>query len=161
ELRERTPLVKWLGSERPLWVARSAVQVHGGYGVVQDYDVERHYRDALILPIYEGTSQIQSLMSLRDQVGWALRAPWRLLAGSVAVDVPPTPLGDGVRDLAAEYGRALRYALRAGVGVGPLAAAAWRRRPPGRERLGYALLHAERLASILASTRAAEALVKA
>ena len=160
-LRERTPLVKWLGSERPLWVARSAVQVHGGYGVVQEYDVERHYRDALILPIYEGTSQIQALMSLKDQMGWALAAPWRLLAGPLQVEVPHGPQGDGVRDLAAEYGRALRYVLRAGVGLGPLAAAAWRRRPPGREHLGYALLHAERLASILASTRAAEALVSA
>ena len=73
--------VKWFGSERTLWVTRTAVQVHGGYGVVQDYDVERHYRDALILPIYEGTSQIQALMSLKDQVRWALERPWRLLDG--------------------------------------------------------------------------------
>ena len=73
-LRERTPLVKWLGSERTLWVTRTAVQVHGGYGVVQEYDVERHYRDALILPIYEGTSQIQALMSLKDQVKLGARS---------------------------------------------------------------------------------------
>jgi alkylation response protein AidB-like acyl-CoA dehydrogenase len=43
-LRDRTPLLKWFGSERVLWITRTAVQVHGGYGVVQDYDVERHYR---------------------------------------------------------------------------------------------------------------------
>src|SRR6185503_20310073 len=84
-LRDRTPLVKWFGAERTLWVARTAVQVHGGYGVVQDYGVERHYRDALILPIYEGTSQIQALMSLKDQVRWALQSPWRVLSGAVAV----------------------------------------------------------------------------
>ena len=109
QLRERTPLVKWMGSERTLWVARAAVQVHGGYGVVQEYDVERHYRNALILPIYEGTSQIQALMSLKDQVGWTLQAPWRVLTGAVRVEAPPDTLGDGLRDLAAEYNAALRY----------------------------------------------------
>jgi hypothetical protein len=98
-------------------------------------------------------------MSLKDQMGWALRSPWALLAGPLHLDVPHGPLGDGERDLAAEYGRALRYVLRAGVGLGPLVAAAWRRRPPEREQLGYALLHAERLAAILAAARAAEALV--
>lgn len=159
QLRDRTPLVKWLGSERALWVARAAVQVHGGYGVVHDYDVERHYRDALILPIYEGTSQIQALMSLKDQVGWALQRPWRVWRGALKVDAPPDMLGDGVRELAAEYNSALGYVLRKGVGLGTLAAAAWRRRAPEREELSYALLHAERLAAMLAATRAAEALV--
>jgi alkylation response protein AidB-like acyl-CoA dehydrogenase len=160
-LRDRTPLVKWMGSERTLWVARTAVQVHGGYGVVQEYDVERHYRDALILPIYEGTSQIQALMSLKDQVGWALQSPWRVLTGAVSVQAPQDPLGDGLRDLASEYNSALRYVLTRGVGLGTLAAAAARRQPPEREQLAYALLHAERLVSILASLRAAEALVAA
>ena len=46
--------MKWFGSERTLWVTRTAVQVHGGYGVVQEYDVERHYRNALILPDLRG-----------------------------------------------------------------------------------------------------------
>jgi hypothetical protein len=159
-LRDRTPLVKWLGSERALWVARSAVQVHGGYGVVQDYGVERHYRDALILPIYEGTSQIQGLMSLKDQLGWALARPWRLLAGAVRVAAPPDLLGDGLRELAGEYNRALRHV--AGEAVG--AAGAWRawrgrRRELDEARAGLALLHAERLCELLALTRAAEALV--
>jgi len=159
QLRDRTPLVKWMGSERTLWVARTAVQVHGGYGVVHEYDVERHYRDALILPIYEGTSQIQALMSLKDQVGWALKSPWRVLTGAVRVQAPPDPMGDALRDLAAEYNSALRYVLARGVGLGTLAGAALRRRAPEREQLAYALLHAERLAAILASVRAGEALV--
>jgi alkylation response protein AidB-like acyl-CoA dehydrogenase len=161
QLRERTPLVKWMGSERTLWVARTAVQVHGGYGVVHEYDVERHYRDALILPIYEGTSQIQALMSLKDQMGWALESPWRVLTGAVSVQAPADPMGDALRDLASEFNGALRYVLTRGVGLGALAAAALRKRAPGREQLAYALLHAERLASILASLRAAEALVAA
>jgi alkylation response protein AidB-like acyl-CoA dehydrogenase len=158
-LRDRTPLVKWMGAERTLWVARTAVQVHGGYGVVQEYDVERHYRNALILPIYEGTSQIQALMSLKDQVGWAVQAPWRLLTGAISVEAPPDPLGDGVRDLAAEYNSALRYVLARGVGLGALARAALRKRAPQREQLAYALLHAERLGAILTAVRAGEALV--
>ena len=141
ELRDRTPLVKWFGAERTLWVTRTAVQVHGGYGVVQEYDVERHWRDALILPIYEGTSQIQALMSLKDQARWAGERPWRLWTGAVSVEAAPDVLGDGVRDLAAEYNRTLRYVMRRS---GP--------------RPAFALLHAERLVAMLAYTRAAEAL---
>jgi hypothetical protein len=159
QLRDRTPVVKWMGSERTLWVARTAVQVHGGYGVVHDYDVERHYRNALILPIYEGTSQIQALMSLKDQAGWALRAPLRLLTGAVRVEAPPDRLGDALRDLAAEYNSALRYVLTRGMGFGALAQAVLRKRAPDRGQLPYALLHAERLGAILSCVRAGEALV--
>jgi hypothetical protein len=155
-LRDRTPLVKWLGAERALWIARTAVQIHGGYGVVQDYDVERHYRDALILPIYEGTSQIQALMSLKDQARWMMDKAWRLVRGPVRVESRPGELGEALGEMAREYNRALRYALTQGLGPAGLALAAWR--PPDRSRLAYALLCAERLAQMLALTRATEAL---
>jgi len=163
ELRDRTPLVKWLGAERALWVARTAVQVHGGYGVVQDYDVERHYRNALILPIYEGTSQIQALMSLKDQARWMLQSPWRLALGAVRVESPPGELGEALGEMAREYNRALRHALTESLGPGGLVALAARAmtgRPgePDRSRMGYALLCAERLVQMLALTRASEAL---
>jgi alkylation response protein AidB-like acyl-CoA dehydrogenase len=163
ELRDRTPLVKWLGAERALWVARTAVQVHGGYGVVQDYDVERHYRNALILPIYEGTSQIQALMSLKDQARWMMEKASRLVRGPVRVDVPPGEAGETIREMAHEYNRALRSALTQSLGAGGLAAlaaqaAVGRSAELDRERLSYALLSAERLAQMLALTRAAEAL---
>jgi alkylation response protein AidB-like acyl-CoA dehydrogenase len=156
-LRDRTPLVKWFGSERTLWVTRTAVQVLGGYGVVHDYDVERHYRNALILPIYEGTSQIQGLMSLKDQAKWALARPWRLLAGAIAVEADASPLGDALRDLAAEYNRALRSALAQSLGGGGIARAL-SGREPSREDMAYALLCADRLVLMLAHVRAAEAL---
>ena len=157
-LRDRTPLLKWFGSERPLWIARTAVQVHGGYGVVQDYGAEKLLRDAAVMPIYEGTSQIQALMSLKDQVRWAFERPWRVMTGAVSVEAPADVLGDGIREMAADYNRALRYVLGQTVGItGALKAATGRGRPdPGQ--LGYALLHAERLAAMLAYTRAAEAL---
>jgi len=160
QLRDRTPLVKWFGAERTLWITRSAVQVHGGYGVVQDYEVERHYRNALILPIYEGTSQIQALMSLKDQVKWALERPWRLLGGPVRVEAPADTLGDTLREMSAEYNRTLKAVLRDSIGAaGVLRALARRGQEPPRERLAYALLSAERLCAMLAYLRAAEALV--
>ena len=46
-------------------VTTDAVQVHGGYGFIKEYEVERHFRDAKITQIYEGTSQIQKLVIAR------------------------------------------------------------------------------------------------
>jgi len=158
-LRDRTPLLKWFGSERPLWITRAAVQVHGGYGVVQEYDVERHYRNALILPIYEGTSQIQALMSLKDQVKWCLERPGRLVTGPISVEAPKDSRGDALSEMAHEYNRAFRYVLRASVGASGLLRALASRAEPPRARLSYALLSAERLCAMLAYTRAAEALL--
>jgi alkylation response protein AidB-like acyl-CoA dehydrogenase len=43
-------------------VAYKAVQIHGGYGFIKDYKVERFYRDARILTIFEGTSQVQQMV---------------------------------------------------------------------------------------------------
>jgi alkylation response protein AidB-like acyl-CoA dehydrogenase len=40
--------------------------VHGGYGYIREYEVERHFRDAKITQIYEGTSQIQKLVIARE-----------------------------------------------------------------------------------------------
>lgn len=47
-------------------VARMAVQIHGGYGYTKDYPIERLYRDAKILELYEGTSEIQKIVIARD-----------------------------------------------------------------------------------------------
>ena len=57
---------KLYASELAEWVCSKAIQIHGGYGYVQDYPVERHYRDARITQIYEGTSEIQRLLIARD-----------------------------------------------------------------------------------------------
>jgi butyryl-CoA dehydrogenase len=59
-------MAKLLASETAMRVATDAIQVHGGYGYVKDYPVERFFRDAKITQIYEGTSQIQRLVIARS-----------------------------------------------------------------------------------------------
>ena len=54
-------------------VAHKAIQIHGGYGYSTEFPVERHYRDARITEIYEGTSEIQRLVIARDLFGDAAR----------------------------------------------------------------------------------------
>jgi hypothetical protein len=56
---------KLYASELAEWVCSKAIQVHGGYGYLRDYPVERHYRDARITQIYEGTSEIQRMLIAR------------------------------------------------------------------------------------------------
>ena len=48
--------------------ALDAIQVHGGYGYVREYHVERFLRDAKITEIYEGTSEIQKLIIARELI---------------------------------------------------------------------------------------------
>jgi butyryl-CoA dehydrogenase len=55
-------MAKLYASETAMRVATDAVQVHGGYGYMKEYPVERFFRDAKITQIYEGTSQIQRLV---------------------------------------------------------------------------------------------------
>lgn len=43
-----------------------AIQIHGGYGYLEDYPVERYYRDARITQIYEGSSEIQRMVIARE-----------------------------------------------------------------------------------------------
>jgi butyryl-CoA dehydrogenase len=58
-------MAKLFAAEAAMRVATDAVQVHGGYGFIREYQVERHFRDAKITQIYEGTSQIQKLVIAR------------------------------------------------------------------------------------------------
>lgn len=56
---------KVYASETAMWVTTEAVQVHGGYGYVKEYHVERLMRDAKITQIYEGTSEVQRIVISR------------------------------------------------------------------------------------------------
>jgi alkylation response protein AidB-like acyl-CoA dehydrogenase len=59
-------MAKVYASETAMWTATEAVQVHGGYGFVKEYHVERLMRDAKITQIYEGTSEVQSIVISRS-----------------------------------------------------------------------------------------------
>jgi butyryl-CoA dehydrogenase len=58
-------MAKLFASETAMRVTTDAIQVHGGYGFIKEYGVERHFRDAKITQLYEGTSQIQKLVIAR------------------------------------------------------------------------------------------------
>ena len=64
-------MAKLFASEMAMRVTTDAVQVHGGYGFIKEYQVERHFRDAKITQIYEGTSQIQKLVIARHLLSGA------------------------------------------------------------------------------------------
>jgi alkylation response protein AidB-like acyl-CoA dehydrogenase len=162
DLREITPLVKWYGTEGAVRVCRMALQIHGGVGVVDEYDVGRYMRDSLITPIYEGTSQIQSLMAVKDLMKWAMQRPASLLRRGPSRTLANASFDGRVgSDFAAARGHIVG-ALR-GL-IGRLA----RRKGPGLLRgaalddadLGPILLHAEKLTEALAHTHVARVLAE-
>ena len=59
-------MCKYYAAENAVWVTNKALQIHGGYGYMRDYPIERMYRDARIVPIYEGTSEIQKGIIARE-----------------------------------------------------------------------------------------------
>jgi alkylation response protein AidB-like acyl-CoA dehydrogenase len=59
---QASSMAKLFASETAMWAATEAVQIHGGYGYVKEYHVERLMRDAKITQIYEGTSEVQRIV---------------------------------------------------------------------------------------------------
>jgi butyryl-CoA dehydrogenase len=59
-------MAKYYAASIAVDVARKAVQIHGGYGYTKEYPIERIYRDAKILELYEGTSEIQKIVIARE-----------------------------------------------------------------------------------------------
>jgi alkylation response protein AidB-like acyl-CoA dehydrogenase len=55
-------MAKLHASDVAMWATTEAVQIHGGYGFVKEFHVERMMRDAKITQIYEGTSEIQKMV---------------------------------------------------------------------------------------------------
>ena len=52
-------MAKWYAGETAVYVANEALQLHGGYGYIAEYDVQRFYRDAKIVEIYEGSKEVE------------------------------------------------------------------------------------------------------
>ena len=59
-------MAKYYAAEAAMWVTTEAVQIHGGYGYVKEYHVERLVREAKLTQIYEGTSEIQKIVISRE-----------------------------------------------------------------------------------------------
>ena len=62
-------MAKLFASDLAMQAARDCVQIFGGYGYMKDYPAERHYRDAKITEIYEGTTEIMKLVIAEDMLG--------------------------------------------------------------------------------------------
>jgi butyryl-CoA dehydrogenase len=61
-------MAKYFASQVAVEATRLAIQIHGGYGYTKDYPVERYYRDAKCMEIYEGTSEIQKIVIARNLI---------------------------------------------------------------------------------------------
>ena len=80
-------MAKYYASEVAVRAANAAVQVHGGYGYVDEYPVGKYLRDARVTTLYEGTSQVQKLIIGRTSQGRAH------LSEAVIVAAARTPIG--------------------------------------------------------------------
>ncbi len=69
DFTEAVSMAKLFASETANKVAYKAVQIHGGYGYIKDFPVERYYRDARVFTIYEGTSEIQRKVIANHVIG--------------------------------------------------------------------------------------------
>ncbi|WP_127716152.1 acyl-CoA dehydrogenase family protein [Halobacteriovorax sp. HLS] len=95
--RKRTPLVKYYACEAATLLSQRAIQVLGGYGFMQEYPVERYHRDSYGPLLYEGTSQIQALMALKDIMKYAMKDPKRFFS-NVLFKHPTADLLNGSND---------------------------------------------------------------
>jgi len=168
--RALTPLLKWYASEKCVEVARRSIQIHGGSGYIKEYGVEKILRDAMVFPIYEGTSQIQALMAMKDNLLGIVKNPKRFVAKAAqnrwkamsAVD----PLERRVAGLRNTANQALRFLLTRLFGtklkeLPSTSPSSWTALltdwDPKRD-FALALLHAERLCSLLTDAAAGEVL---
>jgi hypothetical protein len=168
EARRVTPLLKYLGAEKAVEISRRALQILGGVGYIEEYGAAKLVRDASVMPIYEGTSQIQSLMAMKDTLGKIIQSPqafvkriaqtrWRRLATR-------DPLEKRVLGLQQLTNSALQSLLRktAGAKLKGLPLSEWASKlrqswDPKRD-FAPALLHAERLTRMLCDATIAELL---
>jgi hypothetical protein len=171
--RRATPLLKFLAAEKAVEIARRALQIHGGVGYTKDYGAEKLLRDALVMPIYEGTTQIQALMAMKDTLGGILKNPqrfvtrgaqarWRALSSRDALERGVARLQ--VLSFQAQQHLIMRTAGDKLKSVREFPVGEWPNRflknwNPKRD-FAYAMLHAERLTRILVDEQIAEILLE-
>lgn len=110
-LRRWTPLVKYYAGEKAVFNARECLQMHGGYGFTSEYLPEWWLRESLIIPVYEGTSQIQALMCLKDSMKEIIRKPTAFIESALGTKVQViserNPLKRKLNKLRQEYNSSL------------------------------------------------------
>lgn len=90
--RKRTPLIKYYACEAFTLLSQRAIQSLGGYGYMEEYPVERYHRDSFGPLLYEGTSQIQALMALKDTIKFMLKDPKKFFS-SMLISLPKSKIG--------------------------------------------------------------------
>jgi alkylation response protein AidB-like acyl-CoA dehydrogenase len=170
--RRLTPLLKYLATEKAVEITRRNMQIHGGVGYTKEYGAEKLLRDSLVLPVYEGTSQIQSLMAMKDTLFGIVKKPqafftrmaqaqWRAVSSR-------DPLERRVAKLQAQSSAVQQYLLtRTAAGklktLGDIPVAKWgeafKNWDPKKD-FALAMLHAERLTRILIDEAVAELLLE-
>ena len=161
--RRVTPLAKYLGAEKAVEIARRNMQIHGGVGYTKEYGAEKLLRDAMVLPVYEGTSQIQALMTMKDALGGILKNPqafvarvaqarWRSVSARDPLEKRVAKLTS--TGLAAQQLLVQRTATDKLRGLGGKPVTRWpaaflKEWDPKRD-FAFAMLHAERLTRLLA-----------
>lgn len=170
--RRVTPLVKFFGAEKAVEIARRNLQIHGGSGYTKDYGAEKLLRDALVLPIYEGTTQIQALMAMKDCLTGIIRNPQRFVKRFAQARVRGLSSRDPLERRVARM-QSLSFTtqqhLLSKTAAGKLRALS--DRPIGewpqtflhnwdpKRDFAFAMLHAERLTRILTDTAICEVLL--
>jgi len=170
--RELTPLLKYYASEKGVEIARKNLQIHGGAGYMVEYGAEKLLRDAMVLPIYEGTSQIQSLMAMKDTLMGAVKHPRTFVREQTKARWSSLSARDPherrVAKLTVQKYQAVQYLLTrlAGTKVRELKdlplqswSGALRSFDPKKD-FALAMLHAERLTKILADEAIAQVLLE-
>lgn len=170
--RRFTPLLKYLGAEKAVEISRRCLQIHGGNGYMQEYGAEKLLRDAMVMPIYEGTSQIQALMAMKDTLLGVMKAPQefakRAAQARWRARTSRDPLERRVAKINVTSSQAVQHLLRrtatdkvkslSGKPMSSWADSFLKDWDPKRD-FSYAMLHAERLTQILADEAIAEVLL--
>jgi alkylation response protein AidB-like acyl-CoA dehydrogenase len=73
----QTSAAKWYATDASFAAANEAVQIHGGYGFSDEYDVERYLRNSKGAMIYEGSNEIQRLIQAGYALNWRVDKPLR------------------------------------------------------------------------------------
>lgn len=170
--RRFTPLLKYLAAEKSVEIARRNIQIHGGAGYTTDYGAEKLLRDAMVMPIYEGTSQIQSLMAMKDTLMGIIKRPqafvtrigqarWRATTAKCPLERRVAKIQ--TISLSAQQFLLTRTAAGKLKGLTEVPVSSWRdaltkQWDPKRD-FALAMLHAERLTRILADEAICEILL--